>query len=468
MILDDIAAIYWRLIADHKAEPLQVTFDPKTPEVTRVHLVPLKIRLFRRDPSLVLINGWYSFMVGPSWSDLLRAFILALQEKAMPGKRLTRPELEVVLNSVMERMHPLYPSVPEDEINEDLNDIVSLCIAISHGQEVPQEIQAEVSFMELARRLKAPLRIDLLVTPMVEAGAWVCPLHCKVCYAASQPAMTIDKSLSTEQWKSIIDKCRKACIPQITFTGGEPTERADLLELVKYARWHITRLNTNGVNLNISYARELFDADLDGIQLTLYSHDSKVHDDLVGRQGAWQKTVRGIKNALKARLSVNVNTPLVGQNSDYTSTLEFIHELGVKYATCSGLIPAGAASAYMKLDSALTNTALMEVLRKAVRTARKLNMELMFTSPGWLAQEQVRELELSEPICGACFSNMAVMPNGAVTACQSWLNNPYGFGNLLSTPWSDIWNDQFCRRMRFTTQTGCPLHELEQGDEVHR
>ncbi len=33
------------------------------------------------------------------------------------------------------------------------------------------------------------------------------------------------KELNTEEWKKIIDKCRKACIPQLTFTGGEPTIR---------------------------------------------------------------------------------------------------------------------------------------------------------------------------------------------------------------------------------------------------
>ncbi len=181
-----------------------------------------------------------------------------------------------------------------------------------------------------------------------------------------------------------------------------------------------------------------------------------MHDSLVGRQGAWPKTVQGIKNALEAGLSVSVNTPLVRMNSEYEETLKFIHGLGVKYVSCSGLIPAGAAQDQIKAGAALSNAELMEVMRTAVETAKSLGLDLTFTSPGWLTQEQIRELGLAEPICGACLTNMAVMPNGAVTACQSWLADPDGLGNMLTTPWHDIWNNSKCKQMRRTAPGGLP------------
>jgi len=205
--------------------------------------------------------------------------------------------------------------------------------------------------------MKAPQRMDLLVSPMIEAGEWICPLHCKGCYATQQPAMLIDKSLSTEEWKFIIDKCREAGIPQLTFTGGEPTQRKDLIDLIDYAHWHVTRLNTNGINLTLDYAKKLFDANLDGVQVTLYSQDASVHDNLVGRKGAWLETVQSIKNLLEAGLSVSVNTPLVRVNSQYEETLKFIHGLGVKYVSCSGLIPAGGPSDAVATRNCVENAA---------------------------------------------------------------------------------------------------------------
>jgi MoaA/NifB/PqqE/SkfB family radical SAM enzyme len=275
----------------------------------------------------------------------------------------------------------------------------------------------------------------------------------------------IDKSLSTEEWKFIIDKCREAGIPQLTFTGGEPTQRKDLIELIDYAKWHVTRLNTNGINITLDYAKKLFDADLDGVQVTLYSQDAAVHENLVGKKGAWPKTVQSIKNALKAGLSVSVNTPLVRMNAKYEETLKFIHGLGVKYVSCSGLIPAGAAQNQIKAGAALSNDDLMSVMRTAVETAKTLGLDLAFTSPGWLTHPQIEELGLAEPICGACLTNMAVMPNGAVTACQSWLADPDGLGNLLTSPWHTIWNNSKCKQMRRVSQEGCPLYETL-GQEV--
>jgi MoaA/NifB/PqqE/SkfB family radical SAM enzyme len=456
----DLLSPIKRYTADRAAGPLQATFDPKKPGVTRIHLIPLRTNYLKRNPSIVLINGWHMFQIGPSWADLLRAFIEALYNKTEPGKRLSQGALDLILDSVVEHMHELYPSVSRENLLDDLNEIVALCIAVAHGAEVPPEIQQAFSLQELARNMKAPHRMDLLVSPMIEAGEWVCPLHCKGCYATHQPAMLIDKSLSTKEWKFIIDKCREAGIPQLTFTGGEPTQRKDLIELIDYAHWHVTRLNTNGINLTLDYAKKLFDANLDGVQLTLYSQDAGVHDNLVGKKGAWPKTVQSIKNALKAGLSVSVNTPLVRMNSQYEETLKFIHGLGVKYVSCSGLIPAGAAQGQIKAGAALSNDDLMEVMRKAVETAKTLGLDLAFTSPGWLTHEQIQELGLSDPVCGACLTNMAVMPNGAVTACQSWLADPEGLGNLLTSPWHKIWNNSKCKQMRRIPQEGCPLNEI--------
>jgi hypothetical protein len=131
----------------------------------------------------------------------------------------------------------------------------------------------------------------------------------------------------------------------------------------------------------------------------------------------------------------------------------------VKYVSCSGLIPAGAAKNQIKAGAALSNSELMSVLRAAVQTARDLGLDLTFTSPGWLMHEQVELLGLAEPVCGACLTNMAVMPNGAVTACQSWLADPDGLGNILTVPWHKIWDDPRCRKMRRTDQDGCPLNQ---------
>ena len=127
------------------------------------------------------------------------------------------------------------------------------------------------------------------------------------------------------------------------------------------------------------------------MQVTLYSADAAVHNTLVGAPG-FDDTVQGIRNAVAAGLMTSVNTPLCSLNRDYAATLRFVHELGVRYVTCSGLIPSGGAETEASQATRLTPEELTAVLRQAVETAEELGMEIDFTSPGWLPEETLRGL----------------------------------------------------------------------------
>ena len=213
------------------------------------------------------------------------------------------------------------------------------------------------------------------------------------------------------------------------------------------AQWFVTRLNTNGRRLTPELCKALYEASLDSVQVTLYSDKAAVHNTLVGADG-FGDTVAGIKNAVNAGLIVSINTPLCSLNRDFSDTLRFAASLGVRYATCSGLIPSGAATTDGSLSTRLSETELEDILRTAVETANSLGMELDFTSPGWLPENTLRGLGLHLiPSCGACLSNMAVTPDGTVVPCQSWLGG-VTLGNVLTDPWEKIWTNPQCAAIR--------------------
>jgi radical SAM protein with 4Fe4S-binding SPASM domain len=308
--------------------------------------------------------------------------------------------------------------------------------------------------------MKAPHRMDLMISSMTKDGHWNCNQQCLHCYAAGQ-TYSDKKELSTDEWKKAIDKCKKACIPQVTFTGGEPTLRKDLVELVEYSKWFVTRLNTNGVLLTEELCQKLYEASLDSVQVTFYSSNAEEHNKLVGAPN-YEKTVQGIKNAINAGLAISINTPLCSINKNYLDTLKFLHELGVKYVTCSGLIITGNATKDASKETQLSEDELYNILKEAKKYTDENLMEISFTSPGWIAEEKLKELGLDIPTCGACLSNMAIAPDGEVVPCQSWLKDGSGLGNILQTPWKKIWNNKECQKIRkySTKSTGkCPLKE---------
>lgn len=419
-----------------------ITLDPKGPGVVRIHMIP------PRDdtpdaPFLLLLNGAQLVPLNLSWAILLANLMDQLQ--AYEGQDLAEDQWESLLTAAVEETHRTYPRTKRQTLASDLHLMLTSLVAIAQGREPEAEVGL-LSLSDYAPEMTAPHRMDLMVSAMEQNGAWHCNQKCLHCYAAGQP-MGETPELSTEQWKTALALLRKANIPQVTFTGGEPTLRSDLVELVQAAAWFVTRLNTNGRLLTPELCAALYQASLDSVQVTLYSAEGNIHNQLVGTNG-FNDTVQGIRHAVEAGLIVSVNTPLCSLNTHYAETLRFAHSLGVRYVTCSGLIPSGSACGQESRATALTPEQLTDILRQAVDTAEELGMELDFTSPGWLDEETLRSLGLNLiPSCGACLSNMAVTPDGKVVPCQSWLSDE-PLGDLLHDDWADIWNSPRCAAIR--------------------
>ena len=89
--------------------------------------------------------------------------------------------------------------------------------------------------------LTAPLRLDCALTYRL-------PSNTQAEYA---PTKRVDRELTTDEWKTILDKAWAAGIPHITFTGGEATLRSDLPELIAHAEGigQVCGLFTDGLKL---------------------------------------------------------------------------------------------------------------------------------------------------------------------------------------------------------------------------
>ena len=419
-----------------------VTLDPDGPGVVRIHLIPCT-KPDRDTPFVAILNGQDILPLNLSWAILLTNLIEALQPHS--GTELKDSDWSAINAQAVAATRKIYRKTEPLQIESDLQLMLDTLIAVAQGKEPPLHIQP-ISLAQYAPRMAAPHRMDLMISTMVKDNAWHCNQKCLHCYAANQPLSAVPE-MDTDQWLAVIEKCRSIGIPQLTFTGGEPTLRQDLVKLVQAAQWFVTRLNTNGRMLTSALCKDLRAASLDAVQITFYSADEAVHNELVGVDG-YTDTVNGIKNALAAGLNVSLNTPLCSLNKDYRATVEFAHDLGIRYLTCSGLIPAGNAAEAASKSVRLTPGELTEVLRPALDFALSHGMEVNFTSPGWLDEDTLTGLGFAQiPSCGACLSNMAVAPDGTVLPCQSWLTG-HGLGHILRTPWNRIWRSPECCAIR--------------------
>ncbi|MGB9135487.1 MAG: radical SAM protein [Candidatus Bathyarchaeia archaeon] len=286
--------------------------------------------------------------------------------------------------------------------------------------------------------LSAPVRMDLALT-------FRCQNNCVHCYAGG-PHSTPE--LTTPQWKQVIDKLKDIGAFIATFTGGEPTLREDLPELLKHAQEMgiVTGLVTNGRSLkNKEYAHSLEKAGLDFVQITLESHKAAVHDKITGKRGSWKETVQGINNAVDTQIYVTTNTTLNRHNADdFLDTVDFIKELGVAAFGCNSVIYSGKA-VDIKDEFALPLETLNQVLPKIKAKASRSGLKFLWYTPTQYCRLDPVKLGLGVKSCTAALINMCVAPNGDVYPCQSYFES---LGNILKDNWKHIWNNPLALQLR--------------------
>lgn len=278
-------------------------------------------------------------------------------------------------------------------------------------------------------KLSAPYRMDLAIT-------YRCNNDCAHCYNARSRNYP---ELDTAQWKQILDRLWEYGIPHIIFTGGEPTLRRDLPELITYAenKGQITGINTNGRKLrDKQYVQQLVNAGLDHVQITLESHDAAIHDQMVNARGAWQDTVTGIRNALEMPgLYMMTNTTMLDDNVEtLAQTLDFLAELGVPTVGLNALIYSGKGK---NVGSGLDESALPPLLKLAQEKTESHDQKLIWYTPTQYCNFDPERLDLGVKGCTAAFYNMCTEPNGDVIPCQAYYDCV--LGNILKDAWKNIW-----------------------------
>jgi len=144
-----------------------------------------------------------------------------------------------------------------------------------------------------------------------------CNGKCPFCTLHSIPKHTIPKDMTTEQIMSIIDQLDILKVNSVSFTGGEPTLRKDLPDLIKYIGKNYsfyTGVATNGFLLPKLLKKYPFDG-LDYILISLDFPNAKLHDKYRGIK-VFDKAIEGIKIAQDRGINVIISTVVMKENLD--------------------------------------------------------------------------------------------------------------------------------------------------------
>lgn len=251
-----------------------------------------------------------------------------------------------------------------------------------------------------ASRPSAPYRIDLALTYATDPDGALDPLARK----------RVDRELTTEEWKTVLRSAWAAGIPHVTFTGGEPTRRPDLIALVGYAQeiGQVSGLLTEGRRLADSgYLQSLEAAGLDHILLSLTPGEAS--------------SMAGLRAALASDIFTAVHLTLSGSPLQARALLTELKALGVPAVSLTAADPGGQGRS---------------ALAEARQTIAALGLDLIWDLPAPYSSHHPIQLELEAASVGGGRAWLYIEPDGDVLPTQGI---DQVLGNVLRDSWADLW-----------------------------
>lgn len=294
-----------------------------------------------------------------------------------------------------------------------------------------------------------------------------CPLQCPYC---SNP-LELDRArseLPTETWLRVLDEASSLGILQVHFSGGEPTVRRDLEELVRHARTLglYTNLITSGAAIDRARFEALAQAGLDHVQLSIQDVDVGEAERIGGYSGAQARKLTFAAWVRESGLPLTINAVVHRQNLERidamidlavalgATRLEVAH---VQYYGWALRNRAALMPSREQLDRA---TSAVEAARE--RLAGRLAID--YVVPDYHA----RRPKACMGGWGRRFLN--ITPAGKVLPCHAAETIPgLAFDSVLDRPLAEIWQESAAfRKFRGTAWMpepcrSCDYREIDWG-----
>ncbi|MFP4145525.1 MAG: radical SAM protein [Phycisphaeraceae bacterium] len=171
-----------------------------------------------------------------------------------------------------------------------------------------------------------------------------CNLACVHCRRLDVSRELCQDDLTHDEAMGLVRSLKELGSPILVFSGGEPLMRPDLFELAREAkRIEIpTALATNGTIMDERVAARVVDAGFRRVSISFDGPDPATHDRFRGIEGAFESSIRGVRELRKQGMSVQINTTVARHNHEKLDELyQLALDLGVDALHVFMLVPVG-------------------------------------------------------------------------------------------------------------------------------
>ena len=333
------------------------------------------------------------------------------------------PNVEAVVAQVASR----YGAEP-DRVREDLRNLLTSVAALLNDNICAAPAIRQTPYGTHHRDL--PVLSEIALT-------YDCQNRCTFCYADAPHRGRLVQQMTTEQVRVIIDRIYdEAHCPTVSFTGGEPTLRRDLPELVAYAKGKGMRVNliTNGIRC----------ADVDFVAFSGWGRARFGPGEHRGGLGRWCtmpsrsipapgiSSVQAVQNLRAAGIHTHTNTTICGANRDHLLELVDYHRRWPAFRVFldehghpHGDGPGARRGPYPLYGDRGDHS------RRAAARAKPKGCAFVWYSPLPYCMFNPVQAGLGSKSCACVDGLISVNPAGQLIPCSSF---DQGIGDLLQRP----------------------------------
>ncbi len=199
---------------------------------------------------------------------------------------------------------------------------------------IPEISHAEFcdSLFEKATNKRIPISGGIEVT-------MECNLNCKHCYAQG---ISQGKEMTSQEFFNTIDEIVSLGCFWLLFTGGEPFNRSDFLDIYTYAKKKglVVSIFTNATLITSKIADYLSKWCPFIVEVTLYGISKETYERITGITGSFEKCMRGIHLLLEKKIPVALKTVVMKLNKhEILEMKKFAKDLGVDFRYSTNIQP---------------------------------------------------------------------------------------------------------------------------------
>ncbi|ARM76463.1 GTP 3',8-cyclase MoaA [Acidianus manzaensis] len=258
----------------------------------------------------------------------------------------------------------------------------------------------------------------------------VCNFSCFFCHMEGEGDLYVN-GLTPDEIELVAEVSKEYGIKYVKLTGGEPTLRRDLTEIIYRLRnlGLEVSMTTNGYMLS-KIASKLKEAGLNRVNISLHTLDKEKFKKITGVDGM-DRVIEGIKEAINVGLKpVKLNFVATKMNiNEAFNVIDFAEKIGVNELHLIELHPVGMGKIAFSYHEKLNN--LENVLKeKALREGtRNKHYRPRFYLPSGLVVEIVKPY--ANPIfCSGC-NRIRLTVDGKLKTCLYRDDNSIEILNIL-------------------------------------